>query len=226
MKREIVRRMKLLATALVLAVSVPVAMAGPPLLCHIFNIGNAKSLPWSAGEKDWNTPSADYDTRHLVEDTVAILTDSAPVIVRMETIRRATLYCGKDPTLGAALLGRFKTLATGGEQKKRDALRLFDYGYLVETMKQGSITRELKDLARTAGSLDGYSFIQEALQARGNDPEMEFAAALATLWPKNEHHQEHFRKAVAGAAGDSLLAANLLNHFPDRGKTLAELRSY
>ena len=49
---------------------------------------------------------------------------------------------------------------------------------------------------------------------------MQFAAALVTSWPKNVHHQEHLREAIAGAADDILLATNLSAHF---GKSLSEL---
>jgi hypothetical protein len=226
MKRDIGWTTKLLAIALAIAAAVPAALAGPPLLCHMFNIGDAKSLPWGMGEKNWYTPRSDYDTRNLVDDTAALLTDNAPVIVRMETIRRATLYSGRNASLSQALLDRIKTLAAGGKQGRRNALRLFDYGYLIETVKQGSMMRELQDSAGSIKGLNGYDFIQEALRLRGNDPEMEFAAAVVTIWPKNERHQAHFRKAVSGAPGDPLLTVNLLSHFADRGKTLAELRSF
>jgi len=38
-----------------------VAFAGPPLICHAFDIGSAKSLPWIS--HDWNlTGTETYDT--------------------------------------------------------------------------------------------------------------------------------------------------------------------
>jgi hypothetical protein len=217
-----------LLAALAAAALVPVAFAGPPLICHMFSIGNAKSLPWSAGNsgaRDWNSPRADYDTSHLADDTVALLTDSTPAIVRMETIRRAVLYSASDASLGKVLLDRFRTRASGRNGDARNALQLFDYGYLIETMKQGSSVREMTKLSGAVAGLNGYSYIQEALRLRGSDPEMEFAAAVVTLWPKNEHHQEHFRKAVDGSGADAMLATNLLEQFSDRGRTLAELRA-
>src|SRR4026208_1903074 len=71
------------------------ALAGPPLLCHPFDIGNAKSLPW-LGEKSWDEGQPGYKLDRLVADTEALLTPSTPVIVRMETLRRAALYARTD----------------------------------------------------------------------------------------------------------------------------------
>ena len=79
------------------------ALAGPPLLCHPFDIGAAKSLPWS-GASSWFDGQAGYDIKHLADDTVAILTPAAPVIVRMETLRRAAIYASRDTNVARQLL--------------------------------------------------------------------------------------------------------------------------
>jgi hypothetical protein len=63
-------------------------IAGPPLICHAFDIGNAKSLPWVS--HDWNlSGSENYDTHHLANDTLAVLNASQVPLVHMETLRRA-----------------------------------------------------------------------------------------------------------------------------------------
>src|SRR5205085_9746344 len=67
------------------------AQAGPPLICHPFEIANAQSLPWS-NPSEWRAVKGDYDLNRLVNDTLALLTPNTPVIVRMETMRRATVY--------------------------------------------------------------------------------------------------------------------------------------
>src|SRR5262249_18555306 len=67
-----------------------IALAGPPLICHPYDIGDAKSLPWNGSE--WRDVKPDYELNRLVEDTLALLTPETPVIVRMETLRRATIY--------------------------------------------------------------------------------------------------------------------------------------
>src|SRR5882757_10488443 len=56
------------------------ALAGPPLLCHAFDIGNAKSLPWIS--HDWNlTGKETYGVNNLIADTIAILDTDPTVLV-------------------------------------------------------------------------------------------------------------------------------------------------
>src|SRR4029077_11282675 len=92
-------------TALLLALlfTANSALAGPPLLCHTLDIGNAKSLPWIS--HDWNlTGSESYDTKNLPADTIAILDSDPTILVHMETLRRATLYAQKDSIAAKQLL--------------------------------------------------------------------------------------------------------------------------
>jgi len=113
-----------------------VGQAGPPLICHTIEIGQAKSLPWIS--HDWNLSGGEnYDTKNLVRDTLEILAPDAPVLVRMETLRRATLYARKDPLAAKELLARLNARATSAESSGHsDALAWFDAGYLAETYKQ------------------------------------------------------------------------------------------
>ena len=63
------------------------AFAGPPLICHAFDIGNVKSLPWVS--HDWNLSGGEgYDTSALAKDTVTILDGNQVTLVHMETLRR------------------------------------------------------------------------------------------------------------------------------------------
>src|SRR5262249_28090120 len=62
------------------------ALAGPPLICHPFSIGNDPSLPFG---KNWNSPDPKYDTRNLAADTLKLLDSGQSVLTRMETMRRA-----------------------------------------------------------------------------------------------------------------------------------------
>ena len=178
------------------------AVAGPPLICHPFDIGAAKSLPWTGSAWDLSGNEG-YDASNLARDTIALLDSNTPVIVRMETLRRATLYARKDSRAAKELLTRLHARATGNQ----DALAWFDLGYLAETYRQG-----LKDQNPAAG-LDGYSFVMKALALRGNDAEMEFAAALITLRGPFPEHLQHSQKAIAGAKADALLARNLASRF-------------
>ena len=74
-----------ITTICVLAVAMP-ALAGPPFICHPFEIGSAKSLPWGASN-NYMGMRDDYDFSHVVADTEMLLTPSMPTLVRMETLR-------------------------------------------------------------------------------------------------------------------------------------------
>ncbi len=67
--------------------------AGPPLVCHPLLIGNAKSLP--SGDSPFGFDK-EYNRDQLIEETLALLSPNMPVIVRMETLRRATLYATRN----------------------------------------------------------------------------------------------------------------------------------
>ncbi len=60
-----------------------------------FDIGTASSLPWNVGP-DWKGMLDTYDRSHLTTDTLALLTETTPIVVRMETLRRAALYATTD----------------------------------------------------------------------------------------------------------------------------------
>jgi hypothetical protein len=195
-----------LATLFVLASS---AVAGPPLICHAFDIGNAKSLRWVS--HDWNlTGGENYDTNNLAGDTLAILDASKVPLVHMETLRRATLYARKDPVAAKQLLLRLVARAQSSESSSNpDAFALFDAAYLTEAYKQWLGEKN----QNPANGLDGFIWIKKAIQLGGNDPQMEFAAALITLRGPEAEHQEYAQKATNGAKNDELLARNLASHF-------------
>lgn len=191
------------------------AQAGPPLICHPIEIGQAKSLPWV----DWtHRGSTDYDLKNLTRDTLAILDSNTPVLVRMETLRRATIYAHQDTQVAEELITRLQVRAANSDDARQsDALRWFDVGYLVEAYKQWMGKGE----PNPAAGLDGYALVKKALSLRGQDSEMEFAAALITLRGPDGAHRDHARKAMAGAKNDPLLAWNLGSNF--NHQTIAEL---
>jgi len=207
----------LLSTFFLFATS---AFAGPPLICHAFDIGTAKSLPWIS--HDWNlTGSESYNTRNLAADTIAILDSDPTVLVHMETLRRATLFASRDSFAAKQLLLKLASRADSSAPS-HVALASFDLGYLVETYKQWLG----KDQSNPAQGLDGNALVKKATQLRGNDPQMEFAAALITLNGPAADEQEHAQKAIAGAKTDPLLARNLSAHFWNTpSQTLAEMIS-
>jgi hypothetical protein len=182
------------------------AQAGPPLICHPYDIGNAQSLPWGHGRDavGFDNPDPNYNTKQLSADTLKILDAGAPVLVRMETMRRAALYGSNDHPMAASLLGALKQRATAANP---GALALFDYGYFAETLKQ--IAWKYKENL-TAGT-DGYSFVKRALAMQPDSAEMHFAAAVMTRYPQRPDFQEHANRARA-AKSDALLAANIHSH--------------
>ncbi|MEX2301692.1 MAG: hypothetical protein WD733_12190 [Bryobacterales bacterium] len=217
-------RLATLTMLLPAALFAPRAQAGPPLVCHTFEIGQAQSLPW-AGGPNWHSPDPSYDTKQLVPDTLALLAAKTPVLVRMETLRRAAIYSSKQPALAYELLSKLMARAlsadmgqdgaghnsAGRDSSGRDsaALAWFDAGYLVETYRQAGWEKN----PNLAEGLDGYGWTLKALDLSGESADIEFAASLMKMngaWPNR-----HFRKALSEAPKGSLLARNLAR-FDDR----------
>ncbi len=203
-----------------LFLTVSAAVAGPPLICHAFEIGNAKSLPWIS--HDWNLSGGEnYDTHKLAGDTLALLSSSDVALVHMETIRRATLYARRDRVAAKQLLLQILARAQSSDASAHpDAFALFDAGYVTEAYKQWLGEKG----ENPANGQDGLAWIKKALQLRGDDSQMEFAAALITLHGPAAEHQAYAQRATAGAKNDELLSRNLASHFIGaQSQTMAEL---
>jgi hypothetical protein len=206
----------LVASSLVLVVP---ALAGPPLICHPIHIGAAASLPWPS-DGGSVVGRQDYDVNRLVADTLSLLNPRTDVLVRMETLRRATIYAQRNPFIAKELLLRLhaRTIAN-----PKDALAAFDFGYLVECYKQAQFARSEgfaawrnSEWSNPAANLDGYSFVKSAIRMRGEDAEMEFAAALISSMGSRKDCQEHIERAAAGAKGNALLSENLSSRFGEQ----------
>jgi hypothetical protein len=194
------------------------AQAGPPLLCHPIEIGQAKTLPWV--DLNYQKGAGGYDLQNLTRDTLAILDSNPSVLVRMETLRRAAIYARQDPQVAKELLTRLHARVANSDAGNPGALAWFDVGYLAETYQQWMGKGE----PNPAKGLDGYGFVKKAIGLRGSDPEMEFAAALITLRGSEREHNDHVEKAMAGAKADPLLAQNLTSHF--NRQTIAEMLTH
>jgi hypothetical protein len=206
---EVWFRSVLLLVAMSLGFVIP-ALAGPPLICHPINIGRATSLPWPSDGGSM-VGRADYDVSHLVQDTLSLLGPDTDVLVRMETLRRATIYVQRNSVVAKELVLKLHARTT---ENANDALAAFDFGYLVECYKQaqavGLTAGGDKQGSNPAANVDGYSFVKKAISMRGQDAEMEFAAALITEWgSRHQDFQRHVERAVSGAGGNALLADNL-----------------
>ncbi|HLJ49132.1 MAG TPA: hypothetical protein VKU01_24120 [Bryobacteraceae bacterium] len=171
------------------------AHAGPPLICHPYNIGSAQSLPWGENtSRNWDNPDPKYNTNQLAADTLRILDGNAPILVRMETMRRAVIYGEKNHGAAAALVATLKQRAAA---EQSPALANFDYGYLVATLNQMQWLYK-EDLT---GGADGYQFVQKAL-ASNDSPDMHYAAAMIVADRQHPHHadyEEHMKKAHGAA---------------------------
>lgn len=194
------------------------AFAGPPLLCDPFDTAGAPSLPW--GGDRWNQPVAGYDRTRLVEGTQALLTPQAPVVARMETLRRAAMYASRDGGIARALARALDArVATAGDDDAR-ALALFDAGYLRETFEdvvrlQGYDMPGFGEVDAAAlrvllDGREGSEEIARALALRPGDAAMHFAAALVARADGRRHDAvRHARLARAGSDGDRLPAGNM-----------------
>lgn len=176
------------------------AVAGPPAICWPVGIGDAKSLPWG---KDAFAKDGAYDARRVVEDTLALLDGTTPVLVRMETLRRATIYLedsqpGRDALLGALMARVLDAEAAG----KPSALAWFDAGYA-----QGCFS-QFRDRGRGP---DGYAWVRRAAEIAGGNAEMEYASCLLSLMGHRDDFKGHLEKVQAGAMKNPLLAKNLEN---------------
>jgi hypothetical protein len=198
-----------LSLTLALVVARPV-FAGPPLLCHPFDIGAAHSLPWGTGT-GWMLARPDYDLSRLTADTTALLTPAQPVVVRMETLRRAAIYASRDRAAAAQLLTRLTERTRGG-----GADAWFEAAYLTEALRQiGSLPRtgpfgeSGAQMAALVRGVDGVGMIEKAMLLRPDDPGLEFAAALINADKNRGVYLEHAKRARAGAGRDALVARNI-----------------
>ena len=185
------------------------ALAGPPLICHPFEVESGKLIAWGTGS-GWNTPDRSYDIKKLVADTNAVLTPDSPILTRMENMRRATIYAMRDPVLAQELL---KTVMSRALATTSDSRAWFDAGYLIESYKQAVHLREDRRPELRAWSavdetirIDGYNWVKKAMAMTGTSAEMEFAASLMT---QGSVASAHRAKAIAAAPKGSLLAKNL-----------------
>lgn len=197
----------------VLMLAVP-ALAGPPFLCHQFEIGSATSLPWMDG--DWLGVRTDYDIAHVVTDTQTLLTSDVPTVVRMETLRRAVLYASRDRALAerfvAALTAR---VAEADDAGRANGLALFDLGYTLEAMSEVEMLGHFmgSDLAARGRALagmtkpdEGRALILKSASLRTDDAGMAFALALIE---GTADRPPHLARARAAAKEDRLLATNM-----------------
>jgi hypothetical protein len=184
--------MNLKSSILLLALALP-ALAGPPLICHPVEIHGAKSLPWNAHAQGWDGADKSYDaSTRLIPDTLALLTPLTPVSVRMETLRRASIYAARHATLAADLATKLEARAN---QPTATALQTFDIGYWIESVRQASFIyrynmlspaeKQTWQIRKGLPARDGYPLLQKAIQM-GGSPEMSRALALVEEYRRSD----------------------------------------
>ena len=190
------------------------ALAGPPFICHPFEIGGVASLPWTDG--DYLGMRGDYDITRVVADTEALLKTDMPTLARMETLRRAVLYASQNRALAERLVATLAARVDAADKAGRtNAIALFDLGYTLEAMSEIEMIGHHmgSDLAVRGRALagmtrpdDGRALIVKSAALRAHDAGIAFALALIE---RAEGKQPHLAKARAGAQQDRLLAANM-----------------
>lgn len=172
------------------------ARAGPPAICWPVEIGDAKSLPWG---KDAFEKGKGYDAAKVVPDTLALLDGTMPVLVRMETLRRATIYLEDSQAGRDALLRALTTRVLDAEAAGTpSALAWFDAGYALGCYGQ----------LRERGQ-DGYAWVRRASEIAKGSAQIEYACCILSLMGKRDLFNGHLEKVAAGAAQDPLLEKNL-----------------
>jgi hypothetical protein len=199
----------------ILGLTSGLAVAGPPLICHSYAIGNDTSLPWSMDKNSWNNPDPKYDTSNLANDAMKLLDSGKPLLTRMETLRRASVYSAKDTAAGLDLGSRLMARALASEAKgESNSIALFDAGYFVESMKQMSLITKVSLFA----GVDGRDWVKRSVPGLEDKLVAEYALGLMdSEWPN-----EHIRRAALGAQEGSLLAENLIKFFGNQ--SLAQVR--
>lgn len=161
------------------------AVAGPPLICQRVEIGTAKSLPWRNVDS-WNGAVPTYKLAALADETLAILTPSAPMALRMETMRRAAIYAAKDEAVASQLATRLLARIVDAEASgKADINTWFDAGYYAEALRQiafvyrydmlSSAEREQWRVRGDGRVLDGRPWIEKAIRIGGKGMEVALA---------------------------------------------------
>ncbi len=199
------------------------ALAGPPLICFPYEIGDAKSLPWGSGKFDADKK---YDRGRVVEDTLVILKTAEDPLVRMETLRRATVYVEKDRDAATELLAKLSWMALDAEAAGNDAWAKnawFDAGFLAASYEQNRVDIGWKP--GVADGIQGWAWVEKALALGADDPARLYGAALVRCAKNDGAHKPYLVRAVSGTTPGSNLARSIESNGALGGKKFEELRA-
>jgi hypothetical protein len=215
MLRRLTRIPTIVAVLAAILIGTP-ALAGPLLVCHPYDIGDARSLPWNE-KYVWSAARPDYDLEQLVADTEALLTPTTPIVVRLETLRRAAIYASHDRRIATQLLDRLNARVESSRQAGRtQTLALVDAAYLRATFHQIALMKyeaEFRERAANVQPLTGRDealrMIEEAVRQHAEDPAIQFAAALITFGWNEPAYKQYAHDTQMAAARDPLVARNV-----------------
>ncbi len=206
------------------------ATAGPPLVCVEIEIGDAKSLPWGKGAFEGAGKGANM--KRIAEQTLELLSATDSTLVRMETLRRATVYMYRDESACAGLLARLAWIALdreadAGATAAERARAWFDAGYFAACLWHMNISPD-KSRPGFAADVQGYAWLVRAIDLSGGDPAMEFAAANAVhpgvRKSQRDLYEAHMRRAIRGVHDEkSLLRANIDAHLAHWNESAAAI---
>lgn len=188
-------------TVILATVTAAAALAGPPLVCHRLETGDAKSLPWRS-VRGWDGTDPAYNVANLAADTLQLLGPATPLNVRRETLRRAAIYSAQEAGLAARITARLRARAAAFAA---DPLLWFDAGYFAESVRQTAMIYHFDMLdtgRRTQWSnrgdgpqADGLPWIEKAIRLGGKG--MEPSLAMIREY-REAYEKSRFAKQVAG----------------------------
>lgn len=201
-----------------LAVLAPRAEAGPPAICWPIEIDGAESLPWGKAPC-WEQPfdtARDYDVAaRLVPDVLRLLASESPLPVRMETLRRATVYvyfnAHRRQDVALELLERLEARARAleAEGAPGTARAWFDVGYLSECYRQ------LGERDAQGREYDGYARMLYARRIGLWSPLTELALGIVAYGAGGRDPWAHFAAAASGAKPGDVIERYLRTYLPD-----------
>ncbi|HKD99685.1 MAG TPA: hypothetical protein VKE69_01640 [Planctomycetota bacterium] len=146
------------------------------LIATAFAVGDERSLPWGSSVLE---PDAAYDRARVVDDTLDVLKTAKSVSLRMETLRRATIYVGSDRARATELLAKLGWMALDAEAAKNAAWAkgaCFDAGFLAACYAQAKVDVGWKPAVEDG--VQGWAWIRRAIDLGADDPSVRLAASL------------------------------------------------
>ena len=182
-----------------------------------FEIEGGKLIAWGSGP-GWNTPDRSYDIKKLVADTTAVLTPDAPVLTRMENMRRATIYAMRDPVIAHELLKTRDGARARHHHRRPRVVRRRLPDRVVQAGASTCATTRKPELRAWAAvdetiRVDGYDWVKKAMAMTGAErgDGIRRVADDAGRRGGRASRQGRRRRAEGSLVARNLAAARVLN---------------